>query len=207
MGRASPFTGTLNELRGGPPCGTPHVSSEADPTWQTICRHAESRHFIVNESVCALDGGGADGRYMMCFTANCPGRRLDAKKKHKLSEPIEYPGSSTAVPAFECPPRAVGARHDGAAKLLRRQCSTRGLDILARRPSRVARRPSPVARRPSRVARRPSRVARYPSPASVACLENLAASRLRRRAFGRCRATKPASRAARMAPTPAFAGA
>jgi len=41
----------------------------------------------------------------------------------------------------------------------------------------------------------------------VACLENLAASRLRRRAFGRCRATKPASRAARMAPTPAFAGA
>jgi hypothetical protein len=82
---------------------------------------------------------------MMCFTANCPGRRLDAKKKHKLSEPIEYPGSSTAVPAFECPPRAVGARHDGAAKLLRRQCSTRGLDILARRPSRVARYPSPAS--------------------------------------------------------------
>jgi hypothetical protein len=41
----------------------------------------------------------------------------------------------------------------------------------------------------------------------VAGLENLAASRLRRRAFGRCRATKPASRAARMAPTPAFAAA
>jgi hypothetical protein len=41
----------------------------------------------------------------------------------------------------------------------------------------------------------------------VAGLENLAASRLLRRAFGRCRATKPASRAARMAPTPAFAAA
>jgi hypothetical protein len=39
----------------------------------------------------------------------------------------------------------------------------------------------------------------------VAGLENLAASRLLRGAFGRCRATKPASRAARMAPTPAFA--
>ena len=34
-----------------------------------------------------------------------------------------------------------------------------------------------------------------------------AASRLRRRAFGRCRATQPASRAARRAPTPAFAAA
>jgi hypothetical protein len=41
----------------------------------------------------------------------------------------------------------------------------------------------------------------------AAGLENLAASRLRRGAFGRCRATKPASRAARMAPTPAFAAA
>jgi hypothetical protein len=40
----------------------------------------------------------------------------------------------------------------------------------------------------------------------VAGLENLAASRLLRRAFGRCRATKPASRTARMAPTPAFTG-
>ena len=39
----------------------------------------------------------------------------------------------------------------------------------------------------------------------VACRETLAASRPRRRAFGRCRATKPACRAARMAPTPAFA--
>jgi len=34
-----------------------------------------------------------------------------------------------------------------------------------------------------------------------------ATSRLRRRAFGRCRATKPASRTARMAPTPAFTAA
>jgi len=41
----------------------------------------------------------------------------------------------------------------------------------------------------------------------VAGLENLAASRLLRRALGRCRATKPASRAARMAPTPAFTAA
>ena len=41
----------------------------------------------------------------------------------------------------------------------------------------------------------------------MACLANWAASRLRRRALGRCRATKPASRAARMAPTPPFAGA
>jgi len=39
----------------------------------------------------------------------------------------------------------------------------------------------------------------------VAGLDNLAASRLLRRVFGRCRATQPASRAARMAPTPAFA--
>ena len=38
----------------------------------------------------------------------------------------------------------------------------------------------------------------------MAGLENLAASRLLRRAFARCRATKPASRTARMAPTPAF---
>jgi len=41
----------------------------------------------------------------------------------------------------------------------------------------------------------------------VAGLENLAASRLRRRALGRCRATQPARRAARMAPTPACAAA
>ena len=41
----------------------------------------------------------------------------------------------------------------------------------------------------------------------MAGLENLAASRLLRRAFGRCRATKPASRTARMAPTPAFTAA
>jgi hypothetical protein len=34
-----------------------------------------------------------------------------------------------------------------------------------------------------------------------------AARRLRRRALGRCRATKPASRAPRMAPTPPFAAA
>ena len=41
----------------------------------------------------------------------------------------------------------------------------------------------------------------------MAGLENLAASRLRRGAFGHCRDTKPARRAARMAPTPDFAAA